>query len=184
MSPLPCSVIRANITNWPLFFPNFVFQICSWWTDVNSFPALDNQTQFGPTYKYEYNTRQTYGANITGWGPNDPLNATWWHHVTEREFFVPIHWKECSLNQRGSSRNATESDIDHRECPPLLADWHFELTKQLAIQHVPGKDLCSQPALHGRLLEGEGLLHTERKRCNCEAELYSWVRLCAVDGRQ
>jgi hypothetical protein len=57
---------------------------CSWRADVNSFPPLDGQTAFGPTYVYEYNTRQTYGQNISGWGPNDPLNATWWHLVTER----------------------------------------------------------------------------------------------------
>ena len=57
----------------------------SWFSDVNSFPALDSQIQFGPTYTYEYSTRQAYGTNITGWGPNDPLNATWWHRVTERE---------------------------------------------------------------------------------------------------
>lgn len=50
---------------------------------MNSFPALDAQAEFGPVFKYEYNTRQTYGANITGWGDNDPLNATWWHRVTE-----------------------------------------------------------------------------------------------------
>ncbi|KAF8913262.1 Metallo-dependent phosphatase-like protein [Gymnopilus junonius] len=56
---------------------------CRWRSDVNSFHALDSQTKLGPTYAYEYNTRETYGATITGWGPNDPLNATWWHLVTE-----------------------------------------------------------------------------------------------------
>jgi len=55
----------------------------TWKTDVNSFSSLDPQTQFGPTFEYEYNTRETYGGSITSWGPNDPLNATWWHHVTE-----------------------------------------------------------------------------------------------------
>jgi len=54
----------------------------TYWADVNSFTDLDNQTEYGPAYRYEYNTRETYGANIT-WGPNDPLNATWWHLVTE-----------------------------------------------------------------------------------------------------
>ena len=54
-----------------------------WWGDVNSFPKLDGQTQFGPTFAYEYNTREAYGAGIN-WGANDPLNATWWHLVTER----------------------------------------------------------------------------------------------------
>ena len=54
-----------------------------WKSDVNAFPQLDTQTEFGPTYEYEYSTREAYGASIEGWGPNDPLNATWWHHVTE-----------------------------------------------------------------------------------------------------
>jgi hypothetical protein len=52
----------------------------SWMTDVNSFSQLGSH---GPVYKYEYNTRETYGGSIKNWGPNDPLNATWWHHVTE-----------------------------------------------------------------------------------------------------
>jgi len=54
----------------------------TWKTDVSAFSTLDSQTQFGPTFEYEYNTRQTYGGTIA-WGENDPLNATWWHHVTE-----------------------------------------------------------------------------------------------------
>ncbi|KAI0319038.1 Metallo-dependent phosphatase [Amylostereum chailletii] len=56
----------------------------TWRSDVNSYPTLDAQTTFGPSYVYEYNTRATYGANITSWGPNDPLNATWWHLATEQ----------------------------------------------------------------------------------------------------
>ncbi|TFK56761.1 sphingomyelin phosphodiesterase [Heliocybe sulcata] len=54
----------------------------TYWADVNSFPDLDNQTEYGPAYRYEYNTREAYGGNIT-WGSSDPLNATWWHLVTE-----------------------------------------------------------------------------------------------------
>ncbi|CAL1693975.1 unnamed protein product [Somion occarium] len=56
----------------------------TWKSDVNAFGALDSQLQFGPTYVYEYSTRAAYGANVTGWGLNDPLNATWWHLVTEQ----------------------------------------------------------------------------------------------------
>jgi len=55
----------------------------TWKADVSTFPSLDSQTEIGPAYAYEYNTRETYGGNITSWGPNDPLNATWWHYVTE-----------------------------------------------------------------------------------------------------
>jgi len=39
--------------------------------------------EFGPTFTFEYSARDAYGATIEGWGPDDPLNATWWHLVTE-----------------------------------------------------------------------------------------------------
>ncbi|EIM92336.1 Metallo-dependent phosphatase [Stereum hirsutum FP-91666 SS1] len=54
----------------------------TWRSDVSSFPELDSQIANGPTWVHEYSTREAYGANIT-WGANDPLNATWWHLVTE-----------------------------------------------------------------------------------------------------
>ncbi|EMD32798.1 hypothetical protein CERSUDRAFT_161311 [Gelatoporia subvermispora B] len=54
----------------------------TWRADVNSFSELDNQTKSGPAYVLEYDTRETYGSTI-GFGPHDPLNATWWHLVTE-----------------------------------------------------------------------------------------------------
>ena len=74
-----------------------------WRSDVNSFPGLDGQASSGPSYVYEYNTRETYGKDISGWGPNDPLNATWWHLVTEREissvppWLVPLFWHSSRL---------------------------------------------------------------------------------------
>ncbi|KAF7332972.1 Sphingomyelin phosphodiesterase [Mycena venus] len=55
----------------------------TWTSDVSSFPKLDSQLEFGPTYSLEYSTRETYGPAVPGWGLNDPLNATWWHRVTE-----------------------------------------------------------------------------------------------------
>ena len=53
-----------------------------YYADVNSFPDLDGQSEFGPTFELEYSAREAYGATIE-WGANDPLNATWWHRVTE-----------------------------------------------------------------------------------------------------
>nr|GAT46312.1 SER THR protein phosphatase family protein [Mycena chlorophos] len=56
----------------------------TWHSDVNSFAALDGQVEVGPTWEFEYSTRDTYGPSIAGgWGANDPLNATFWHLVTE-----------------------------------------------------------------------------------------------------
>ncbi|KAL0580838.1 hypothetical protein V5O48_001214 [Marasmius crinis-equi] len=55
----------------------------TWASDVSTYPELDSQIERGPVYSYEYSTREAYGNTIPGWGPNDPLNATWWHLVTE-----------------------------------------------------------------------------------------------------
>ncbi|KAI0660497.1 Metallo-dependent phosphatase [Cubamyces menziesii] len=55
----------------------------TWKSDVNSYPQLDKQSVRGPTFEYEYSTRKAYGGSVPGWGPNDPLNASWWHLVTE-----------------------------------------------------------------------------------------------------
>ncbi|TDL28043.1 Metallo-dependent phosphatase [Rickenella mellea] len=55
----------------------------TWRSDVSSYPTLDSQIDIGPAYVYEYSTRQAYGGGVEVWGPNDPLNATWWQHVTE-----------------------------------------------------------------------------------------------------
>jgi hypothetical protein len=66
---------------------------------------------FGPTYVYEYNTRATYGSNIT-WGQDDPLNATWWHLVTERASppapFFSLH--ALALIPFSAYRDAIESE--------------------------------------------------------------------------
>lgn len=55
----------------------------TWISNVSTFAALDSQTDHGPAYTYSYSVREAYGKNIT-WGANDPLNATWWHKVTEQ----------------------------------------------------------------------------------------------------
>ncbi|EIN13842.1 Metallo-dependent phosphatase [Punctularia strigosozonata HHB-11173 SS5] len=55
----------------------------TWKADVDTFSQLDHQLEFGPSYGFEYSTRQTYGGNIT-WHADAPLNATWWHLVTEQ----------------------------------------------------------------------------------------------------
>ncbi|KAJ7361161.1 sphingomyelin phosphodiesterase [Mycena albidolilacea] len=56
----------------------------TWRSDVSAFPALDAQLEVGPTFEFEYSTRETYAPSVLGgWGANDPLNATFWHLVTE-----------------------------------------------------------------------------------------------------
>lgn len=54
-----------------------IYEAYTWYADVSSFPDL---SATGPTYKLEYSTRDSY--NI-GWPASAPLNATYWHAVTE-----------------------------------------------------------------------------------------------------
>ncbi|KAF8340731.1 uncharacterized protein EI90DRAFT_2906259 [Cantharellus anzutake] len=55
----------------------------TWYSNVSSYPGLDSQAEHGPTYTYEYSAREVYGKNIS-WPGSAPLNATWWHRVTEQ----------------------------------------------------------------------------------------------------
>jgi len=55
-----------------------IYDAYTFYADVNTFPNLTN---YGPTYKIEYNTRDAY-ATQAGWPADAPLNATFWHQVT------------------------------------------------------------------------------------------------------
>ncbi|KAK0739753.1 Metallo-dependent phosphatase-like protein [Apiosordaria backusii] len=56
-----------------------VFEAYTFYSDVNSFPALNDT---GPVFKLEYSTREAYGS-AADWPECEPLNATFWHLVTE-----------------------------------------------------------------------------------------------------
>jgi len=91
----------------------------TWRSDVSSYPGLDGQTVFGPTYAYEYSARAAYGSNIT-WGTDEPLNATWWHLVTEQmtsnpdlfSAFNDFQWKQ-SIRQSSCTGDCMTATICH-----------------------------------------------------------------------
>lgn len=56
-----------------------VYEAYTFFSNVSEFSSLDKT---GPVYRFEYSTRDTYGP-AAGWNRNDPLNATFWHQVTE-----------------------------------------------------------------------------------------------------
>lgn len=60
-----------------------VLDAYTWKSPVDTYSQLDSQLEYGPTFEFEYSARDAYGRNIP-WGANDPLNATWWHLVTEQ----------------------------------------------------------------------------------------------------
>ncbi|EGG08061.1 uncharacterized protein MELLADRAFT_35173 [Melampsora larici-populina 98AG31] len=55
----------------------------TWYSNVSTYSHLDTDPHKGPTYEYEYSTREAYGKEIK-WPIDAPLNATWWHLVTEQ----------------------------------------------------------------------------------------------------
>ncbi|KAN0131836.1 Metallo-dependent phosphatase-like protein [Lactarius tabidus] len=91
----------------------------TWRSDVNSFPGLDGQTSVGASYVYEYDTRTTYGAGIAGWSSDEPLNATWWHLVTEQMEANPslvTTFNEYQGKQSVLTPNCTGQCITARIC--------------------------------------------------------------------
>lgn len=58
-----------------------IYEAYTYYADVSSFPALANSTH-GPTFEFEYSTRDTYGPQAN-WPTTAPLNGTFWHAVTE-----------------------------------------------------------------------------------------------------
>ncbi|TKA22695.1 hypothetical protein B0A50_07788 [Salinomyces thailandicus] len=58
-----------------------IYEAYTFYSDVHSYPSLANSSH-GPTYQFEYSTREAYGP-AAGWPEDAPLNATFWHAVTE-----------------------------------------------------------------------------------------------------
>jgi len=56
-----------------------VYDAYTYYADVNSFQSI-NASRTGPVFHLEYSTRKAYPI---GWPENAPLNATYWHRVTE-----------------------------------------------------------------------------------------------------
>ncbi|KAK4179516.1 Metallo-dependent phosphatase-like protein [Triangularia setosa] len=56
-----------------------VFEAYTFYSDISSFPVLNDT---GPVFELEYSTREAYGPAIS-WPGDEPLNATFWHRVTE-----------------------------------------------------------------------------------------------------
>ncbi|TVY82540.1 Sphingomyelin phosphodiesterase [Lachnellula suecica] len=55
-----------------------IYEAYTFYSDVDSYSALEST---GPTFNFEYSTRDAYGDAIN-WPQDAPLNATFWHNVT------------------------------------------------------------------------------------------------------
>ncbi|KZT02507.1 sphingomyelin phosphodiesterase [Laetiporus sulphureus 93-53] len=115
-----------------------VLDAYTWYADVNSFSELDDQVENGPTYNFEYSTREAYGGSITEWGPNDPLNATWWHLVTEAK---GVNLLMCSalfqLFNTYQGKSSVRSPSCTGECASAKVCYMRSGSASIAIQNCP-----------------------------------------------
>ncbi|KZT61486.1 Metallo-dependent phosphatase [Calocera cornea HHB12733] len=79
-----------------------VLDAYTWISNISEAPALDQQSAHGAVYTFEYSAREAYGANIS-WPEYAPLNATWWHLVTEQWEINPSLVEKFYLYQSKSS---------------------------------------------------------------------------------
>jgi hypothetical protein len=79
-SVTPLTNLNSGFRLYEVDSGNFeIYEAYTFYSNVNSYSALNST---GPTYSYEYSTREAYGA-AAGWPEDAPLNATFWHGVTE-----------------------------------------------------------------------------------------------------
>lgn len=100
----------------------------SWYSNVSTYSSLDGQLEVGPSYVYEYNTRQAYGGNIS-WPDNAPLNATWWHLVSQDmendggalvELYNAHQGKMSTLSPNCTSAECIEAKVCYLRVSPCL----------------------------------------------------------------
>ncbi|KAF8589284.1 hypothetical protein K439DRAFT_1525920 [Ramaria rubella] len=83
-----------------------IMEAFTWFANVSAFSELDHQIEVGPAYHFEYSTREEYGGGFA-WPDNAPLNATWWHLVTESMEANPELVDKFTLNQGRQSALTT-----------------------------------------------------------------------------
>jgi sphingomyelin phosphodiesterase len=90
----------------------------TWISNISTAHALDAQSAHGAVYSFEYSAREAYGGDIA-WPAAAPLNATWWHMVTEQwqaqpalvELFTQFQGKNSVLTTNCTSTACVESKI-------------------------------------------------------------------------
>ncbi|OJJ33781.1 hypothetical protein ASPWEDRAFT_173212 [Aspergillus wentii DTO 134E9] len=89
-----------------------IYEAYTFFSNVSDYPSL---SETGPTYSFEYSTRETYGS-AAGWDAQDPLNATFWHRVTEgMEADLSLATLHNKLQGRLSDKspNCTTAECQH-----------------------------------------------------------------------
>lgn len=106
-----------------------VTEAYTFYAAVNSFPNL---TSTGPTWQIEYSTRETYGPSID-WPVTSPLNATFWHLVSEQiEKNTTLASRFNTLQGKSSIESPNCTNI---ECAEAKACYMRSASVALALQN-------------------------------------------------
>lgn len=86
-----------------------IYEAYTWYSDVSGYRNL---SATGPTFQYEYSARASYGP-AADWPASAPLNATFWHAVTEameRNHTLVSQFNTFEGKSSVKSPNCTNSD--------------------------------------------------------------------------
>ncbi|KAF2722077.1 hypothetical protein K431DRAFT_284283 [Polychaeton citri CBS 116435] len=79
-SVTPLTNLNSGFRMYEVDTGNFdIYEAHTFYSDVQAYSSLSST---GPTFEFEYSTREAYASAI-GWPEDAPLNATFWHGVTE-----------------------------------------------------------------------------------------------------
>ena len=109
-----------------------VYDSYTFFANVSAFPALD-KTSAGPTFYFEYSARQAYPI---GWPDDAPLNATYWHKVTE--LMARNHTYVAFQNSVQGKRSALTPDCTSDECAEARICYFRSASQPLARRCTPG----------------------------------------------
>ena len=95
-----------------------VMEAYTFYSDVGTYADLPGEGDKGPVFKLEYSTRDAYGAAVN-WPSNAPLNATFWHGVTEAmernstlvELFTQYQGKSSSKSKKCDTEECAKAKI-------------------------------------------------------------------------
>ncbi|KAK3402977.1 Metallo-dependent phosphatase-like protein [Sordaria brevicollis] len=95
-----------------------VMDAYTFFSDVGTYTSLPSKEGQGPVYEFEYSTRDVYGSAIN-WPKTAPLNATFWHEVTEAmeknttlvELFTKYQGKSSAKSKKCETEECRKAKI-------------------------------------------------------------------------
>ena len=133
-SVTPLNNLNAGFRMYEVDTGNFeVYNSYTFFANVSAFAELG--TTAGPTFHFEYSARQAYPV---AWPDNAPLNATFWHRVTE--LMERDHKYVASQNTIQGKRSVLTPNCTNDECAEARICYFRSGSQPLARLCPPGYD--------------------------------------------